>query len=314
MRVLVVGAGAVGGYFGAGLIEAGRDVTFLVRERRADALRREGLRVAVGDTVTVHEHPQTVTAADAGAAGTADGGTAAPFDAVVLSVKAYALDAAIDDITPFVGADTMVLPLLNGMRHLDRLQDAFGDRVLGGLCVIAAQLEEGGVVRRLAPGASITLGELAGGESDRTTALAAALTGQGFETRLSADVRAAMWQKWVFLASGGATTSLHDGAVGEIVATPTGALSTLRIIDEIAAVATAEGYPPSARALETVRSALTEPGSSFTTSLFRDLRQGLTVENEHILGDLVERAVRRGVDAPLLSAAYARIRVYENRL
>ncbi len=306
MRVLVVGAGAVGGYFGAALIEAGRDVTFLVRERRADALRREGLRVAVGDTVTVHEHPQTVTAAD--------GGTAAPFDAVVLSVKAYALDAAIDDITPFVGADTMVLPLLNGMRHLDRLQDAFGDRVLGGLCVIAAQLEEGGVVRRLAPGASITLGELAGGESDRTTALAAALTGQGFETRLSADVRAAMWQKWVFLASGGATTSLHDGAVGEIVATPTGALSTLRIIDEIAAVATAEGYPPSARALETVRSALTEPGSSFTTSLFRDLRQGLPVENEHILGDLVERAVRLGIDAPLLSAAYARIRVYENRL
>ncbi|MCS5495925.1 ketopantoate reductase family protein [Cnuibacter physcomitrellae] len=305
MRVLIVGAGAVGGYFGAGLIEAGRDVTFLVRERRADALRREGLRVAVGDTVTVHEHPQTVTAADAASVG--------PFDAVVLSVKAFALDAAIDDITPFVGPDTMVLPLLNGMRHLDRLQDAFGERVLGGLCVVAAQLEEGGVIRRLAPGASLTLGELSGGESERTTALAAELVGQGFDTRLASDVRAMMWQKWVFLASGGAVTSLHDGAVGEIVATPTGALSALRLIDEVAAIAAAEGYPPTARALETVQSALTEPGSSFTTSLFRDLRQGLPVENEHILGDLVERAVRRGIDTPLLAAAYARIRVYENR-
>lgn len=306
MRVLIVGAGAVGGYFGAGLIEAGRDVTFLVRERRADALRREGLRVAVDDTVTVHEHPQTVTAADAGSVG--------PFDAVVLSVKAFALDAAIDDITPFVGPDTMVLPLLNGMRHLDRLQDAFGERVLGGLCVVAAQLEEGGVIRRLAPGASLTLGELSGGESERTTALAAELVGQGFDTRLAPDVRAMMWQKWVFLASGGAVTSLHDGAVGEIVATPTGALSALRLIDEVAAIAAAEGYPPTTRALENVRSSLTEPGSSFTTSLFRDLRQGLPVENEHILGDLVERAVRRGVDTPLLAAAYARIRVYENRL
>lgn len=179
--------------------------------------------------------------------------------------------------------------------------------------MVAAQLEEGGVVRRLAPGASLTLGELAGGESDRTTALAAELVGQGFDTRLTPDVRATMWQKWVFLASGGAVTSLHDGAVGEIVATPTGALSALRIIDEVAAVATAEGYPPTTRALENVRSSLTEPGSSFTTSLFRDLRQGLPVENEHILGDLVERAVRRGIDAPLLAAAYARIRVYENR-
>lgn len=304
MRTLIVGAGAVGGYFGAGLIEAGRDVTFLVRERRAEALRREGLRIAVGDAVTVHEHPQTVTAADAGTTA---------FDAVVLSVKAYALDAAIDDIAPFVGPDTMVLPLLNGMRHLDRLQEAFGDRVLGGLCVVAAQLEEGGGIRRLAPGASLTLGELASGESERTTQLAAELVGQGFDTRLASDVRAAMWQKWVFLASGGAVTSLHDGTVGEIVATPTGALSVLRLIDEVAAIATAEGYPPATRALENVRSSLTEPGSAFTTSLFRDLRQGLPVENEHILGDLVERAVRRGVDAPLLSAAYARIRVYENR-
>jgi 2-dehydropantoate 2-reductase len=305
MRILIVGAGAVGGSFGAGLIEAGRDVTFLVRERRAHELGHDGLRIAVDDTVTVHEHPQTVTALDAGGV--------APFDAVVLSVKAFALDAAIEDIAPFVGPHTMVLPLLNGMRHLDRLVEVFGDRVLGGMCVIAAQLEEGGVVRRLAPGASLTLGELDGSRSDRIRRLGDELEGQGFTTRVSDDVRAAMWQKWTFLASGGAVCTLLDGPVGEAVAAPTGTSTALAIVDEVAAVATAEGYPPAERAIDTVRSTLTEAGSTFTTSLYRDLRQGLPVENEHILGDLVERGVRHGVPVPLLSAAYARVRVYENR-
>ena len=272
----------------------------------------------VDDTVTVHDHPQTVTARDAGGV--------APFDAVVLSVKAYALEAAIRDISPFVGHHTAVLPLLNGMRHLDRLVEEFGHRVVGGLCLIAAQLEAGGVVRRLTPGASITLGELDGGAdaggsdarsagpaTDRIRRLGEALTGVGFETRVSDDIRAAMWQKWTILASGGAMCTLLDGSVGEIAAAPTGTDTALAIIDEVVEVATAEGYPPADRALENVRSTLTEPGSSFTTSLFRDLRQGLPVENEHILGDLVARAERHGVPVPLLAAACARVRVYENR-
>src|SRR5262245_24088984 len=135
MRFLVVGAGATGCYFGSRLLEAGRDVTFLVRPARAERLAATGLTIASPAGNITLRSPPTVLAAE----------LRAPFDVVILSCKAYDLDGAIESFAPAVGPDTAVVPLLNGMRHLDVLDARFGvDRVLGGNCFISAKLQEGG--------------------------------------------------------------------------------------------------------------------------------------------------------------------------
>ncbi len=315
MRILVVGAGAVGGWFGSRLLAAGRDVTFLVRPGRADALARDGLRVATPEGVETFAPVRTVVAGEGGFGGPtgdgdSDGDDRRAFDVVVLAVKGYALDAAMRDLEQFVGPATTIVPLLNGLRHLDLLAGRFGDAaVVGGLCVVAAQLDDDGTVRLLAPGSSLSYGELDGSVTERIRMLDAGLqTGSpGVRARLSEHIRDDLWAKWVFLSSGGVLTTLVGGPVGEIAAAPGGTETALAVIAECAAVSTAAGFPPQAKALENLRATLTEPGSTFTTSLYRDLVQGRPLEHEAIVGDLVSRAHALDVPVPLLTAAYARL-------
>lgn len=302
MRILFVGAGAVGGYFGSRLIAAGQDVAFLVRPKRAKALRRQGLRVAIGDDVEVFGD---LRLEQSGAAAPHE--AREPHDAVVVSVKGYALDAALNDIAPFVQPSTAIIPVLNGLRHMPVLVDRFGSAVLGGLAVVAASLDDDGTVRLLAPGASITFGELDGSASERVARLGEAFQAEGFTARTSTTIDADLWAKWVFLASGGALTTLVGGSIGEIMATPTGERTALAVIDEAAAVSRASGFEPNPRALAGLRRTLTEEGSSFTTSLYRDFVAGRPLETDPIIGDLVERATALDVPVPLFAAAAAHL-------
>src|SRR4029434_4885280 len=163
MRILVVGAGAIGGYFGGRLLQAGQDITFLVRPKRAAELAGAGLVIksAAGD-VTL-KNPPTVQADK----------LAEKFDVVLLSCKAFDLDDAVKSFAPAVGPNTSIIPLLNGMSHLDALDNKFGkERVLGGLCAIAATLNEAREVVQLAPMQSLGFGERDGGMSDRVRAIA----------------------------------------------------------------------------------------------------------------------------------------------
>src|SRR5215475_3636770 len=188
MRFLVVGAGATGGYFGSRLLEAGRDVTFLVRPARAERLAAAGLTIASPAGNITLRSPPTVLATD----------LRAPFDAVILSCKAYDLDGAIESFAPAVGPDTAVVPLLNGMRHLDTLDARFGaDRVLGGSCFISAKLDEGGRIVHVSDIHRLAFGERAGGRSPRVEALAAAMSGTKFEAAASDEILLEMWEKWV---------------------------------------------------------------------------------------------------------------------
>lgn len=303
MRILVVGAGAVGGYFGARLAAAGREVTFLVRPARATQLRRDGLRVLSphGDIALA---PRLATAGDA----------ASPHDLILLGVKAYALGAAMADLAPFLGPDSAILPLLNGMRHVDLLAQRFGgDRVLGGVCRIAADLDAEGRVVQLGDFHQLIYGERDGSRSARILGVDEALRGAGFDARLSPDIVQAMWDKWVQLASLGAATCLFGGAVGQIVAVPGGETLVRHIIDECAAVAAACGHPPTPDFLAPHVKALTTPGSGFASSMYRDMRKGAPVEAEHILGDLVARGEAHGVATPLLRAALVALLVYQGR-
>jgi 2-dehydropantoate 2-reductase len=302
MRILIVGAGAVGGYFGGRLAQAGRDVTFLVRPSRAKQLRQDGLRIISphGDAVLT---PRLITAEEIDT----------PYDLVFLSVKAYALEAAMNDFAAAVGPETMIFPALNGMRHVDLLTKRFGEHaVIGGVCLVASEIDDEGRIVQLADFQRLVYGERNGETTPRLQALHTTLQGAGFEARLSTDIMQAMWEKWVQLASLGAITCLMRGTIGEIVAALGGADLSLKVVDESAAVATACGHKPSEALFARHAAAMTEPGSSLTSSMYRDLRKGAPVEADHILGDLIARGDAHGVATPLLQAAFVNLRIYQS--
>jgi 2-dehydropantoate 2-reductase len=299
MRLLVVGAGAVGGYFGMRLAQAGRDVTFLVRSRRAEQLRSDGLRVASlrGD---LRIEPQIEVT----------GALARTYDAVLLAVKAYALEDAMRDLAPAVGPTTMIVPFLNGMRHLDVLVARFGESaVLGGVSMVATQIEPDGLIRQLGEGASLLYGERAGGTSARVEALDAALRDAGFDASSSPRILAEMWRKWIMLATAGALTCLMRGTVGDVEAAG-GTPTVERIFAECSAVAAASGYPPAPEVAAGLIGMLTKRGSNGTSSMYRDLIAGNAIEGEHIIADMVARGEALGVPTPLLEATRTNLRVY----
>jgi 2-dehydropantoate 2-reductase len=302
MKILVVGAGAIGGYFGGRLLQAGRDVVFLVRPRRAAALAEHGLsiRSRFGDFRA--PAPPVVTRE----------ALAGPFDLVLLSCKAYDLESAIASFATAVGPRTAILPLLNGMRHLDVLADRFGEeRVLGGQCVISTTLDADGGIVHLNDLHSLTFGELAGGRSERIEAIASMLSGAGFDARLSEEIRQDMWEKWLFIATAAGITCLMRAAIGDIVAAGAAELVT-GLLDECAAIATAQGYRPRQPALERARAAFTASGSLLTASMLRDIEGGMPTEGDHILGDLLRRAAKPEDRSPL-RIAHAHVRAYEAR-
>ena len=303
MRILVLGAGGVGGYFGGRLAEAGGDVTFLVRERRAAELAADGLAIKspCGDATV------RVQIARAGE-------PLAPYDIVLLCCKAYDLESAMDSIAPAVGAESAVLPLLNGLSHLDRLDRRFGAaRVLGGLAQIAATIGAGGRIEHLNKAHRIVFGERDGKRSERATALATLLAKGRFDSALSDDIMQEMWEKFVMLAPLAGMTCLMRAPVGAIIATSEGAALMGEFLAECAAVATAAGHPPRAAFLERVRALLTERGSPLTASMLRDIERGGPTEGEHILGDLLRRARALGVAAPLLRTMVCHAEAYEAR-
>ena len=304
MRILVVGAGATGGYFGAQLQQAGRDVTFLVRPGRADVLRARGLRITGLGTETVLT-PRLLTAAEI------DG----HYDIVLVSVKATVLPTAIDDVAAAVGPRTTVIPFLNGMSHMDTLTERFdADRVLGGVVRVLTTLDAEGDIVRLGTLAEIVIGEQQGGTSQRVEQIVEVLSGAGFDFSVSADIHRAMWHKWVFISTLGALNTLVRGSVGDAVAVPGGDRLGREIAAEAAAVAAAAGYPVPKQALDNVQAFVARPGSADTASLYRDLIGRQPTEAEQIFGDLTARARALGVPTPLLDATTVALRVHEQRL
>lgn len=293
MRILVVGAGATGGAFGTLLQEAGRDVTYLVRPRKQEVLRRDGLRF-ISTTADRTLPVQTITAAD----------EPATFDLVLVTVKATAFNAALGDIGPFVGPGTTIIPILNGLAHVDRLEQLYPGRVLGGLARIVATLD-GDVVRQQTALTSLTVGGLDGRSVPEE--VSRALDVPGIDFSVVDDIMRALWAKWAFIAAAGTVNCLFRAPVGRIIDAG-GESRILEAISETEAVAAAAGYPVSDAGHEQAVGLLTEPGSAFTSSLYRDLTAGLPSEAEHILGDLARRARDLKVPTPLLDLTLIQIK------
>jgi 2-dehydropantoate 2-reductase len=303
MRLLVLGAGGIGGYFGGRLAEAGADVTFLVRPRRRGQLERDGLRIAspLGD-VTLRV--PTVLASDL------SGG----YDFVLLTCKAYDLDSALDAIAPAMDGRCAVVPLLNGMAHLERMDRRFGaDQVMGGTASISVTLEPDGVIRHADPLQRIAFGERDGSTSARARLLAAAFAKTSLDWELAGDIVQVMWEKIVFLSVLASANCLFRASTGEIVRAPGGREAIERAMAVNAEVAKREGYPPRPSAIEFGRTTLLDTTSERRGSMIRDLEAGAPVEVDHVIGWMLERARAHDLEHPLLEFAFTALKAYEAR-
>ena len=302
MRILILGTGATGGYYGARLLAAGRDVTFLVRAGSAKLLAKRGLRVVSPHGDLWLENPPTIQSEQ----------VREPYDIVLLSCKAYDLDAAMDAIAPAMGPSTRIVPMLNGMAHMGAMDARFGaEHVLGGVCFISAVRDADGTIRHLNDLAEILFGDRLVPTSPLLEAIQAELGNANFKATLRPDIQQRMWDKWAFLATAAGITCLMRAAIGDIVAVdPT---FPIRFHDECSDIATAEGYPPSDRVREMERGRLSQPGSLFTASMLRDLEAGGPVEAQQILGDLLEYGRKHKLATPLLEVAFTHVRCYEER-
>lgn len=304
MKILVLGAGATGGYYGGRLAASGADVTFLVREKRFAQLQRDGIQIKspFGDASIPIKCVTRETLRDM-------------YDFIILSCKSYDLDSAIKAITPALSSTSLVLPLLNGMRHLDTLDAAFTtQRVLGGMCHLSVTMADDGVIHHLNNLHLLTYGPRQESQTAACAAFLPILQKANFATKLSTNVIADMWGKWVLLASLAGMTCLMRASVGEIAASSDGKSLMLALIDECAGAASANGAEPSSQALAQIRTLLTDPQSAVVASMLRDMQRGANVEGDHIIGDMLARAKAAQVAAPLLAIAYANLQVYQNRL
>jgi 2-dehydropantoate 2-reductase len=303
VRLLVLGAGAVGGYFGGRLAEAGADVTFLVRPRRGDQIRRDGLRIE-SQLGNVSLPVKTVLADD----------LRPGFDLILLTCKAYDLDSAMDAIAPAMDDACAIVPLLNGITHVDRLDQRFGRaRVMGGTCQVNATLRPDGVVEHGGVLQRLFFGERDRSKSPRALTLAGALANTKIDWKLSDDIEQDLWEKVMLLAALAATTCLFRANVREIIASPGGREVMERALAANIEIVTREGHPPRADVAAFARNALTNPSGAWSTSMLRDLEAGGPVEADHVIGWMLDKARQHGVDAAILSLAYLHLKAYEAR-
>jgi 2-dehydropantoate 2-reductase len=303
MKMLVLGAGGIGGYFGGRLAEAGIDVTFLVRPRRREQLERSGLQIRSprGD---VDLRVKSVLAPD----------LAPGYDIVLFTCKAYDLDSAMDAIAPAMNGRCAVVPMLNGMAHLTRLDERFGAAsVMGGACSISVTLDKDGVIQHADPLQRVAFGERDRSKSARAQTVADAFAATAIEWELADDIEQNMWEKICFLSVLASVTCLFRANLGEIIAAPGGRAAIERGLAANFEIAARNGHPPRAAAIEFGRKTLTDPASKRIASMLYDLESGLPVESDHIIGWMLDQARAHGIDDTILSFAYTHLKAYEAR-
>ncbi|MDX2108594.1 MAG: ketopantoate reductase family protein [Candidatus Melainabacteria bacterium] len=299
MKTLVLGAGAVGGYYGGRLVEAGRDVTFLVRPKRAELMRKNGLKIKGESGDFESKNFQVIEKPDK------------LYDLLILTCKAWDLDGAMDSVLGAVGPNSTVLPLLNGMSHLQKMKDKFGaQRVIGGLCIISSTLDSDGTILHLNDKHGIKYGELSGPVTDRINAIDELFKPANCHSKKSGEIIADMWEKWVMISSLAALTTLFGASIGEIASSPYGEKIADLIYKECLAIANAHGFKPSTAFGER----LLDKSSTLKASMCRDMENGNQIEADQIIGDLVRKAEEQKVPVPYLETVYCNLKVYEARV
>jgi 2-dehydropantoate 2-reductase len=304
VKILILGAGAVGGYWGARLHQAGIDVTFLLREKRAESVRQNGLVVKSPKTGDATVPVKVVTKASEGG----------PYDVIILACKGYDLPSAIDSIAPAVGADTTIVPMLNGHMHFATLDARFGrEKIAGGLARISGMLGPNGEILN-SGGTGVSFGERDGKPPrPALVELDAACKKAGIAGGLHPDINQDLWDKWIMLGSIAGMCGAMRGTVGDIMESDDGGAIMGEILEECRKVAAAEGCPPSAEVVGAIKASLTQKGGKGVASILGDIEKGGAVEAKSIVGDMLARARKHGIAAPNLRFAYAHLQTYEAR-
>jgi 2-dehydropantoate 2-reductase len=294
VRVAVIGAGGVGGYFGGQLARSGVDVTFVARGSHLAALQATGLQVRSvrGDFAV------DVRATD-------DWSSLGALDYVLVTVKSYDTDQVAADLADRVGPQTAVVSLQNGVDNEERLSAVLGgDRVVGGAAYIFATIAEPGVIDHTGGPARLVVGEMRGGTSDRVGALVEAFRRADVDIDESTDVRAVLWSKFSFICAQAGVTSASRLPIGEILAAPSGRELFRTISAEVCAIAAAEGVELPAELPDKNVQFAERLDPTSTSSLHHDLVHGNRMELEALLGEVVRRGDRHGVDVPASRALY----------
>lgn len=304
MRILVVGAGAVGGYFGGRLLEKGEDVTFLVREGRKKQLAETGLVLeSVHGNVTLT--PKTILS----------GEEAGPFDLILLSTKAYHLKGAIESFQEYVSEKTAILPLLNGISHYHQLIAEFGEeRVLGGLCFIETTLDQEGRIIQTSAKHDLVFGERSGERTERVLKIEDAFTGTKVGYRLSDDISRDLWNKYLFISTMSGITTLMRAPIGPIREQSSGRAVITKLLEEIVFVMKHAGAPFSDDAVAQQLNQIDSLGYSMKSSMQRDMEKLSQVEADHLHGYLLDIANKEKILVPVLEAVYTNLKVYETAL
>jgi 2-dehydropantoate 2-reductase len=298
MRVAVMGAGGVGGYFGAKLARAGHAVTMIARGAHLEAIRRHGLRIrsaAEGDWVA------RVEAVD-GREGLA------PAEAAILAVKGFDTEAALEQLRPAVGAGVPVLSLQNGVSSAEAIDRVLGPgHAVGGAAYVFAFLDEPGVIAHRLLG-RIALGELDGRVTARVEALRDALAGAGIPVELSTAMRRVLWEKYLLIGAQAGMTALTRSPVGVLREIPECWRMYRALVEELAALGRAEGVDLAADAVDRVMAAAGDLAAEATSSMANDLAGGRRLELEALHGHAVRLGARHGIPTPATLAVYAALR------
>lgn len=294
MKAVVVGAGAVGGYFGSRLAEAGVDVTFLVREKRAASLRKRGLTV-VSPHGEYRYTPQVVT----------DAAEIEACDVLVVAVKNYHLADTLATLRPLVERGAKVLPLLNGIGHLDTLRAAFGEEaVLGGYCNIIVTLNEQGDVVHTSPTHEFTFGALVPEQEAVCERLLAAGQGAKINLHHSQAIYRDMWQKYLFITAFSGVTTASRLSIEKVLAHPPTRDVLRRALTEMHLLAGRKGAEMPDDLVEKLLSYMDSFPAGATSSMHQDFRKGLPLEVESLQGVAVRYGEEEGIDLPTIRTLY----------
>ncbi|MGE8203692.1 ketopantoate reductase family protein [Heyndrickxia sp. NPDC080065] len=304
MRILVVGAGAIGGYFGGRLLEKGEDVTFLVRSRRFQQLTETEL-VIESPHGNMKLKPKLIMSGD----------EADPFDIILLSTKAYHLDGAIESIRPYMDEKTMILPLLNGIEHINQLILEFGEKqVIGGLCFIETTLDIKGNVIQTSPAHNLVYGELNGEETDRMKVLQNVFSGTKANFQYSPNILQAMWDKYLFISTLSGITTLTRAPIGPIRETAAGKQAIQNIADEVISIMESLEAPIETNMTNTLQDKINTLTYNMKSSMQRDMEKGLPTEADHFFHYLLNHANKNNLKTPNLQLIYTNLKVYERNV
>ncbi|WP_099303754.1 ketopantoate reductase family protein [Bacillus sp. Marseille-P3800] len=302
MRILTVGAGGVGGYFGARLAEKGEDVTFLVREKKKARLLETGLTVE-----SIHGNieltPSLLTTSE----------YAEPFDLVLFTTKSYQLQQAIEDVRPFVGEHTLLLPLLNGVAHYEILDQAFKHNVIGGLCFIESAVDSDDTILQTSQVHRLVYGSRTEKQEQAVEKLHAHLSGTKAEFTLSTNVEQEIWHKYLFITVASGITTLFRSSIGPIRELEEGKTFIRKLLTECTAIMKAEGAPLSPTIISDHMHTFESVGFGMKSSMLRDMERQSTTEAHHLQGYLVEKGLKHDIEPPSLLAVFTNLRLYENQ-